>query len=350
MLTRREDPTKPAWAADRPDNSAPPDCEAPYFDNTLDAWILSRYEDVMAAMQCRDLYPIGPNSRKIIEPSGRSDLLEMRANTLAALAPAQLRTWQERTTPMINKSIRELPTKQPTDLIKHYAQPSCLAFAAIVTGIPMEYAELLREMATPVSASAAEPFALDLQLRAKTATTELKKYFSSGPEALRESGFVALAHTLPCMLANAWLALLQAPRQWEALHQDPSLTELALEELFRHSGLVRILLRRAKADVDINGCHIRRLDRIVLRVIAANSDPEYFTCPRDVQVTRRERGHLALGAGPHSCVGAGLIRMVATTITRPLLARFATASLLEQVEWKGGSGFLSPVSLPVHLG
>ena len=68
-----------------------------------------------------------------------------------------------------------------------------------------------------------------------------------------------------------------------------------------------------------------------------------------MDVTRHRTGQLALGAGPHSCVGAHLIRMAAVTITRPLLERFASVNLAEPVEWQGGSGFRSPASLVVSL-
>jgi cytochrome P450 len=88
----------------------------------------------------------------------------------------------------------------------------------------------------------------------------------------------------------------------------------------------------------------------VLRVFAANRDPERFSDPGRFDVMRRGTGQLALGAGSHACVGARLIRMAAVTITRPLLERFAWASLVEPVEWKGGSGFRTPASLPVRLG
>ena len=43
-------------------------------------------------------------------------------------------------------------------------------------------------------------------------------------------------------------------------------------------------------------------------------------------------------------------RMAAITITSPLMERFALAKLVEPVEWKGGSGFCTPVSLLVRLG
>jgi cytochrome P450 len=349
MHARREEPTKPAWSSDQLDSPSPPEIEAPHFDDLLGAWVLSRYSDVLAAFRSSSLSPIGPNSKSTSKPPDESDQLKMREETREVLSPAQLRSWRECMTPLVHSLADTLPTDQPVDLVTKYARPSCLALAAMVTGIDPHDAERLEKIAEPVSASAAEPYDPVLRSSAKSAKVELRSCFRPGPEFLRDSGFVALAHTLPRLLANAWFALLQHPQQWSILHQEPGLTEQAIEELLRYAGLPRILFRSATKDIDLNGVHIRKGERIILRVIAANRDPERFSNPDRVDVTRGGTGQLTLGAGPHSCVGASLIRMAAITVSRPLLERFARVNLAEPVEWQGGSGFRSPASLVVFL-
>ena len=118
--------------------------------------------------------------------------------------------------------------------------------------------------------------------------------------------------------------------------------------MLRYAGLTRLLFRRAIEDLDINGTRIRSGERVILRIVAANKDPERFPHP-DQMDWHQGKGHLALGAGLHSCVGASLIRMAAITITRPLVERFASAEILSPIEWQGGSVFRSPASLPVLL-
>jgi hypothetical protein len=154
---------------------------------------------------------------------------------------------------------------------------------------------------------------------------------------------------MPRLLANAWFALLQHPQQWSILHHEPGLMEQAIEELLRYAGLPRVLFRSATEDLTLNGRLIRKGERIILRIIAANRDPEHFSNPDRVDVTHGGIGQLTLGAGPHSCVGASLVRMAAVTISRPLLERFARVNLVGSVEWHGGSGFRSPASLVVSL-
>jgi cytochrome P450 len=349
MRARREEPTKPAWSSDQLDSPSPPEIEAPYFDDLLGAWVLSRYSDVLAAFRSSSLSPIGPNSKVTSEPPDKSSLLKMREETREVLSPIQLRSWRECMTPLVASLADSLPTSKPIDLVAKYARPSCLALAAMVTGIDLHDAERLEKIAEPISASAAEPYDSGLRSSAKSAKGELRSCFHPGPEFLRDSGFVALAHTMPRLLASVWFALLQHPQQWSLLHQEPGLTEQAIEELLRYAGLPRILFRRATKDINLNGFHIRKGERIILRIIAANRDPERFSNPNRVDVTRGGMGQLTLGAGPHSCVGANLIRMAAITISRPLLEQFARVNLAETVEWQGGSGFRSPASLVVSL-
>jgi cytochrome P450 len=323
--------------------------EAPYFDDQLRAWVLSSHADILAAFRASSLWPSGPNERDAGEPSADIERLKMRWETIEALSPAQLRTWRERIIPEVDGLVNKLPAGEPVDLMDGYARPLCLSLAAMVTGISRDAAEGLREMARWVSASAAEPYDPAVRLGAKAANAELRGCFHSGPEALRDSGFVALSQTLPCLLGNAWFALLQHPQEWSLLHQQPELTEQAIEELLRYAGLARILFRTVTADLDLNGFSIRKGERIILRIVAANRDPERFPDPHRVDITRRDGGHFTLGAGPHSCVAAGLIRMVATTLTHPLLQRFRSASLALPVHWQGGSGFRSPSSLWVSF-
>jgi cytochrome P450 len=273
----------------------------------------------------------------------------MRWETMEALSANQLRAWRERIVPEAVALINTFPSEEPVDLMGGYARPLCLSLAAMVTGISRGAAEALCGMARRVSASAAEPYDPAVRVSAKSANAALRGCFHSGPDALRDSGFVALSQTLPCLLGNAWFALLEYPQEWSLLHQQPELTEQAIEELLRYAGLTRTLFRTATADLDLNGFSIRKGERVVLRIIAANRDPERFAEPHRVDVTRRDGGHFTLGAGPHACVAAGLIRMVAATMTHPLVQRFASANLALPVRWQGGSGFRSPSSLWVYL-
>jgi cytochrome P450 len=343
MPAKRDNPTIPSWTHDQLDSSSPPEVEPAYFDSVLNAWVLSKHADILAAFRATSLAPTGAHDK---DDTLRS---RIRAETIEALSPAQLRAWREELTPEVQLLADALPTAEPMDLMDAYARPLCLSFAAIVTGISREHSIRLNEKAQRVSAATAEPYDPALRAGAKAANAELRSCFHSGPETLRDSGFVALSQTLPCLLGNAWYALLQHPQQWSLLHQQPGLTEQAIDELLRYTGLARTLTRTATADIGLNGSSIRKGEQIILRIIAGNRDPERFSHPHQVDVTRADARHFTLGAGPHSCIAAGLIRMAATTITRALLQRFAPPTSARPIDWQGGSGFRFPRSLWVCL-
>lgn len=349
MHRRRDDPSIPAWSGDQLDSPSPPDIEPPYFDDILKAWVLSRHADILTAFRASNLSPVSPTSN---EGSGSFDenaRLKMRAEAMAVLTPPKLRAWRERLVPEARAFANSLPAGVPVELMDAYARPLCLFLAAMVTGISRNDAATLCESAQRISAAAAEPFDPGLRESAKSASTELRGYFPSGPEALRESGFVALSHTMPCILGNAWFALLRFPQVWNLLYRQPDLMEQAIEELLRYAGLARILFRTAVADIDLNGVLIRKGERVILRIIAANRDPERFAHPNELDVIRRDAGHLTLGTGPHACVAANLIRMAALVITQSMVQEFASAILVRPTDWQGGSGFRSPKTLWVRL-
>jgi cytochrome P450 len=342
MPAKRNNPTIPAWTHDQLDSSSPPEVEPAYFDSDLNAWVLSKHADILAAFRASTLAPNGSDNNDILRT-------KIRTETLEALSPQKLRAWREKITPEADLRANTLASAEPVDLMDAYARPLCLSLAAIVTGISREHSAHLNEKAQRVSAVAAEPYDPALRAAAKTANAELRTCFHSGPETLRDAGFVALSQTLPCLLGNAWFALIQHPHQWSLLQQQPALTEQAIDELLRYAGLARTLTRTATEDINLNDSSIQKGDQIILRIIAANRDPDRFSHPHQVDVTRADPSHFTLGAGPHACVAAGLIRMAATTLTRPLLQRFAPPTQARPFDWQGGSGFRYPRSLWVCL-
>jgi len=349
MSSRSEECASPTWSDDQLDSPIPPEITPPYFDDQLGAWVLSRHADVLAAFRSPGLVPTGAKSRPDKPAPDEIARLKLRAETKTALSLRHLQQWQRDLMPKVCALTQSLPTSQTVDLVGEFARPLCLILATAVTRADPHDAQRLEKLAKHVSDAAAEPFDAKTGALAEEAKAQLHGCFHAGPEPLRDSGFVALSHTLPCLLANAWLALLHHPQQWKRLHHHSVLIPKAVEELLRYAGLTRLLFRRAIEDVDLTSVRVRRGERVVLRIAAANKDPERFPYPEQIDWTHQGKGHLALGAGPHSCVGANLIRMAAITITRPLLERFAQAEISGAIEWHGGPVFRAPVSLPVCL-
>jgi cytochrome P450 len=265
MTARADSSSIPVWQVDELDSFLPPEPAAPYFDTNLNAWVLSRYADILAAFRASSLFPASCNSAKPATPMPPCEHLKMRTETIEALPASRINAWRDLLQSQAEAQAASLPSHEPVELLEAYARPLCLSLAAMVTGISLDLARQLYEAAAQVSAAAAEPFDPEAHRLADLANEELKPHFRSGAESLRDSGFVALSQTMPCILGNALYALTQHPEAWKLLHSRPELIDHAVEELLRHAGLVRILGRMAEEDIDLNGTTIRKGQRIILQ-------------------------------------------------------------------------------------
>jgi cytochrome P450 len=350
MTAQREDLLTPAWSRDTVESFDSPEVEAAYFDRDLGAWVLSRYADVLTAFHSRSLVRGSRGPGDVSLESEEAALVKAREEVRKPLSPVHVRAWGERLRVHADNFCEQLPIREPVDLIAAYGRPLCLRFAAMVTHTAQNIADDLEEHAKVVSASTADPENAALRAAAKEANATLHTHFRRGPELLRAPGFVGLSQTLLRIVGASWYALARYPDQWRLLHNSPESVDQAMEELLRYAGVVRMLSRTAIENFDLNGIPIRRGDRIILRVFAANHDSEHFCEPKELDCTRRDPGHFAFGAGAHACVAANLIRTAAMNMTLPLLSRFASVELVRPVEWHGGSAMRSPASLWGLLG
>jgi cytochrome P450 len=349
MPASTEIPSQALWSHDRPDSPVSQLAEPPYFDTTLNAWVFSRYADIVSALRTPSLIPVSLTKANPSTTHDDEEHRKMRAEALAALPASDMRLWKDQLLRHSEQLVNSLPENKAVDLLDEYVRPLCLSLASTITQLRHNNASELCPYARASSAFAADPYNSTLRAPAKSAAAQLRPFFPPGPESLRSSGFVALTQTMPALLGNAWFALLQHPHKWRYCHLHPQLTEQAIEELIRYSGFTRILTRLATVDLSINGTEILKGQRILLRLTSGNRDPESFPHPERIDLTRRGAAHLSFGLGPHACVGAGLLRMIAVAITVPLVSRFAAAQLARNVQWQGGATFLTAQSLWVHL-
>ena len=312
--------------------------QAASFDPALRAWVLSRYDDVLAAFYEPRLRLVASESEDDSEADDNVAQTSQRAETLAALSASRLANWQAQIKPLAYTIVATLPADRPVDVIQEFARPWCLKLAVITTGADPLQAERLSALAYQVSieAAAIEPRDVGFKSRVAASNAELESALGSKGLPMAGPAFVALSQTLPCFLANAWLALLQHPAQLARLHAQPDLMPKAIEELLRYAGLVRILFRKATAHIELANVRIASGDRVALLVAVANRDPTKFAEPNRVDVGRHAIAQFSLGGGPHSCVGASLIRMAAAAATAAFTSRFVTAKLSCPVEWRGG--------------
>ena len=111
----------------------------------------------------------------------------------------------------------------------------------------------------------------------------------------------ALAIGLQAFVAN--------PEQIERYRDEEALRSSAVEEVLRWASPVAYWTRTAKVDVEMDGLHIPKGDRVVSMLRSANRDEEVFPMPLRFDIGRRPNPHVAFGGGgPHHCLGAMLAR------------------------------------------
>jgi cytochrome P450 len=324
--------------------------EAARFDAVQNAWVLSRYRDVSAALRDPNLWPV--NGKREIQPEGRDPegRLAQRGAMLEAIAGARVDAWRPRVESFTRTAIALLRTDRAVDLVAEFTLPWGLSLAMMAAGAPDEERAYLSALSTRVfAATGAEQKDAALKADAAAATAELEHRFEGGPIPMGEPAFVALSQTLPRLLANAWLALVRHPAEFARLRAEPELLPAGIDELLRYAGIVRRVYRRAAADADLGEVRIAKGEVAALMLGSANRDPEQFAEPDRLDVRRRASHHLALGTGRNSCVGAMLIRMAVSVATGALTAAFADASFVGVGEWRTGSGFCFPESVMVRL-
>ena len=281
--------------------ASPEPPELPFFDRNLNVWVLSRYGDVTEALREPRLVPVSGRSAGAAVVVDAALHTQFRAEAFRMLAPARLRAWEEQFGAMAHRMVRMLPIGQPVDLLSGFFKPWSLEVAALAAEVPAEESERLADLACAVFDAGAEPYDAALEEPCREATQQLAGFFRNAP-ALHTQMFIALAHSLPAFLGNAWLALFECPAQLARLRREPALLPRAVEELLRFAGPARAQFRQAIGEVTIGGCEIHPEEKIILWLERANRDPERFDHPNELDFDRRSGEHLAFGGGIHACV------------------------------------------------
>jgi cytochrome P450 len=311
----------------------------PKFDASLNAWVLSRYADVLAAL----LEPL--LSANVTQPDPVAHA-EFRRAAMSALSPRNIAKWRAYAEPLARQMfIRLADSNREVDLATEFAEPWSLALATAVTGVSHQDSERLSRLAADVFVAAADPFNTGRQARAQHATAEMSSRMRN---AFHVQAFVALSQTLPVFLANAWLTLLQHPADTAGLRAQPDLLPSAIEELLRYTGPSHAQFRHATGGIEINGTRITNGQRVILMLASANRDPARFPNPDHLNLQRQPNNHLAFGFGEHACIGAALIRTAAAVATLEFLEFFASASLKDSPKRTSTFAILSPISLKVY--
>ena len=137
------------------------------------------------------------------------------------------------------------------------------------------------------------------------------------------------------LLCNAIVALDRHPAELARLRADPSLVNRAVEEVLRFEGPIKILIRWVVQDHERDGRQVRAGDRVFLVLQSANRDKGTFADPDRFDIGRPAKPlHVGFGRGLHACLGAQLARIEARAALPKILGRLGDIRVSGEVTWR----------------
>jgi len=153
------------------------------------------------------------------------------------------------------------------------------------------------------------------------------------------------------LIGGSVFELLKNPALRDWLEQDWSRADLAVEEFLRFVSPVQFSKPRfVKRDMELGGAELKRGDKIMAMVAAANMDPDANETPEKLDLTRRPNRHMAFGAGIHFCLGHQLARVEGKCALEALFRRWPKLKLAAEpkdLRWRKRLGIRALESLPV---
>ena len=352
-----------------------------YFSDRLNAWVLTRYQDVHRALK---------DPRLVSGQRVSSYAERLTTDVRRGLTPlfAQFDAWignmdppnhtrlrrlvnaaftgriVEALRPAIGQLVAELldaaERRGRIDFVRDFAYPLPAIVIARMLGVPAEARQQLIHWSQALTAYSGTGRAdSEIARAAGQAATELSALFDelaterradpredllsqlvqvedqgdrlSRQELLGMCGFLMVAghETTMALLANGLFALLRHPVQLQQLREDPRRIPRAVEELLRYDSPIQHQTRSAAETLEIGGQRIAQGDRVMPFLGAANRDPAQFSNPDQLDLNRDPNPHLAFGLGPHYCLGAPLARLEAEIGLSALLQRWSKITLVD---------------------
>ncbi len=373
-----------------------------YWSDKLDCWLLTRYDDCLAAL--RDYRRLSNRDRMSvllrplgIEGSERFALVRRhfcqgvifsdppdhsRLRTLVnkAFTPAMVEKMRPLVQQVVGELIEGMKDKNETDLIQDFAFHLPNRVRAEILGLPLEDTDKLKAWAEGMVAllgGGADPERVErgqkslIQVREYLGRLIAERRKSPGTDLIsvlilaREQDdklsedellstcstlFSASQETTTSTIAASMLALFRQPDQLQLLRAHPEFIESAVEEFLRYDGPLQRQLRAASEDFELRGEQIKQGQMVCPVLGAANRDPEQFPDPDRLDVTRKDNQHIAFGYGVHWCVGAPVARLEVQVAINALLRSFPNIRFnADSVERPHDYTVRSMKALPVRL-
>jgi cytochrome P450 PksS len=154
------------------------------------------------------------------------------------------------------------------------------------------------------------------------------------------------------LISGSVFELLKNPALRDWLREDWSRADLAVEEFLRFVTPVQFTKPRfVRRDIELDGVRLRKGDRIMAMLAAANMDPAANPHPERLDLQRKPNRHIAFGTGIHFCLGHQLARIEGKCALKSLFGRWPELALAvdpSDINWRKRPGLRAIDRLPVR--
>lgn len=135
------------------------------------------------------------------------------------------------------------------------------------------------------------------------------------------------------------------------LVDNPALIADAMEESLRFNTSAQRFRRCLQRDVELHGQTMRAGDFVCLPYGSGNRDERRFPEPDRYDIDRKPKGHLGFGGGVHACLGTSFARLASRVAFEELLKRVPDFTRVQdQLPWMPSTTFRSPTRLELAVG
>ncbi len=269
---------------------------------------------------------------------------------------------------------------EPADLVAHFARILPLSVICELLGLPqgdrpqfIAWANAMARLVGPISF-----------FRTISVVKKMRRYFEQRLDEARAKGgdgliaelvrvegeggrisgdemvsmlfllLVAGSETTTHLISGSVFELLQDAGRRDRRVSEWSGLGLAVEEFLRFVSPVQFSKPRyVRHDLEIDGVHLKKGDKVMAMIVAANLDPAANEHPLQLDPERRPNRHLAFGTGIHFCLGHQLARIEAAAALQALFTRWPKLTLAAKpsdIRWRRRPGLRAVDKLPVMAG
>ena len=155
------------------------------------------------------------------------------------------------------------------------------------------------------------------------------------------------------LISGSVYELLRNPGLRDWLEEDWNRAGVAVEEFLRFISVVQFTKPRfVRKDIELGGVLLKKGDKIMPMLAAANFDPQANSHPEKLDLARKPNRHLAFGTGIHFCLGHQLARLEGICALKSLFRRWPKLELAvdeSQIKWRRRPGLKAIEHLPVAI-